>query len=170
MKPTSKHLKASVMNYYRFKYQHIVASEVSSFVDNRIADILTIDKDNVVTEIEVKISKADLLNEVKVKALKHKLIEETNKGCNKFYFCVAEELLEDCEIFVKKNYPNYGILLYEYVSSSKSCNNISVYRKAKKLDKKRTDKQLYWIKKAITDRATSELCNLCNKVFDKNNK
>lgn len=101
----SSYIKACLSAYYRFgKGNKLIATECGRFN----ADFLTI-KNNQLTEIEIKVSKADLNNDFKKP--KHRIYASNSSPWvpNYFYFCVPAELL-DYAIAKCADKP-YGILV-----------------------------------------------------------
>lgn len=86
----SSYIKACLSAYYRFaKQHHVIATEVGRYN----SDFLTLKK-NALTEIEIKVSKADLNNDFKKD--KHQIYAQNLSKWtpNYFYFCVPPELVE----------------------------------------------------------------------------
>jgi hypothetical protein len=86
----SDYIKACLSAYYRFGKQfHYIATEAGRFN----SDFLAV-KDNVCTEVEIKVSKADLNNDFKKD--KHRMYANAKSKYvpNYFFFAVPEELVE----------------------------------------------------------------------------
>jgi hypothetical protein len=86
----SSYIKACLSAYFRFSKQcHFIATEVGRFN----ADFLTVKK-GMMTEVEIKVSKADLNNDFKKQ--KHQIYEQNASPWtpNYFYFCVPPELVD----------------------------------------------------------------------------
>ena len=119
----SEIIKALLFEYFRFspKQLHCVSEVICEYFTNKTADIEDFLAFNETTRIcvEVKISKSDFLADFK--KLKHK---DFAKRYTKFYFCVTAELKDFALEYLRKNYNNYGLFVYEN-------NKIQVVKNAK---------------------------------------
>ncbi len=102
--PTALEIKATLIDYFRFKRQWLCAPEVSW--DCGLADIL-IDTGTEIREVEIKISKSDLYNN-EIKKLKH----SRGVKCNRFYICAPTYLIDDTIKWVEQTEPFYGVIEY----------------------------------------------------------
>ena len=98
MKITADVIKVILMHKYRFQDTYLVASEVNVIGSlGAIADLMVYNiKDDVLFEVEIKISKYDLLKDLKKK--KHEIYKDLSlpHPCiNRFYYAVPTELVED---------------------------------------------------------------------------
>lgn len=102
-------------------------------------------KDKIVTEIEIKVTYADLKNELnKIKTrydiekhyinyTKHDIIANPNYPFpNKFYFCVPTELIEKALHFANKLNPLYGVIEF---TNKRIKHSIKIIKPAKMLHK-----------------------------------
>jgi hypothetical protein len=165
----SRFIKGCLLHYFRFERQFVAATEVSYGVG--IADVMAYN-DTSVIEVEVKISKNDLLHEKDSKANKHYWIKENIKKSkydvnypNKFYFCIPEFLINDCEKLIEELNPNYGIMVCKSINNVIGLGKIDVYKKAKTV-KYDNEKLKYFINK----RLSSEICNLYSLLYNKETK
>lgn len=143
--PTALEIKATLIDYFRFKRQWICAPEVSW--DWGLADIL-IDTGTEIREVEIKISKNDLYNN-EIKKEKH------TRGikCNRFYICAPTYLIDDAIKWVEKTEPFYGVIEYQ------SYLNLVIRRSAKPLNR-----QYYpQIRKKIEMRLSSMVYDFMNR-------
>lgn len=62
------------------------------------ADFITITKDKIVYEIEIKRSKADYWNDFKNKQDKHSILKSGKHPVNYFYFCCEEDIIQPEEV------------------------------------------------------------------------
>ena len=141
MKIHSKHLKSSLLHYFRYKRQFICCDEVDYRFGGR-ADIL-VDTGTSFIEVETKTSYNDLYNEKnKIKhnlAINHNSLIESKKLINYFYLCVPTELLEQAEKWILKVNPKYGLIHFlskEYCEKAEKNkvihfqDYITIYKKA----------------------------------------
>ena len=113
-KITSRHIKLALLEYFRYRRQFIVSTEV--FTAGGIGDIVA-HNDKTYIEVEIKISKSDLYNELRNKKHKHNFcFKEYDNGHyrvpNKFYFCVPIDLVDKAKSLIKKLNPKYGLMVY----------------------------------------------------------
>lgn len=165
---TADKIKTALMEYFRYKNgMELVCSEG---INN--ADINALNND-VLIEVEIKISKEDFKKEFKCtsksffldcKERKHKNYAEPEKCVryivpNKFYFCVPENLYMWALDYLKDKNPKYGLMIYK---PSSFLHKIVVKKSARKIHNKiPTDRT----KLLVTKRATSELIILRRKKF-----
>lgn len=165
---TTDKIKTALMEYFRYKNgMELVCSEG---INN--ADINALNNE-VLIEVEIKISKEDFKKEFKCssksflldcKERKHKNYAEPEKCVryivpNKFYFCVPENLCDWILEYLKDKNPKYGLILYK---PSSFVHNIVVKKSARKLHNKiPTDRAISLVAK----RTASELIILRRKMF-----
>lgn len=154
---TSDKMKSLLFEYFRFspKQMHCVSEVICEYFTNKTADIEDFIAFNENTRIcvEIKTSKSDFLADFA--KLKHK---DFAKRYTKFYFCVTAELKDFALEYLRKNYNNYGIFVYEN-------NKVQVVKNAK------INKNLTFLRdeKYLFMRMSSELANLRQVTFcDKN--
>ena len=118
MKITSDEIKIALLSYYRFKNQQISADEVGFMLGN--TDISSLRKDDLLIEVEIKISKSDLWQGEAAKKQKHNIYKEPNNVQlesyfipNYFFICVPTSLLDTAKEWVLTNNEKYGILEYK---------------------------------------------------------
>ncbi len=127
MKVTPDSIKASVATHFRYKYQnYIIAFEA----DN--ADVLLVDKDNFLTEIEVKVTMGDLRRD-KAKR-KHFWYNNGEPIFHlprlRFYFAVPKDMANKAVLLCEQHYPYAGVI----GSDGKGGDDVELYRKAKHLN------------------------------------
>lgn len=149
----SKFIKGALLSYFRFNRSMIVGTEV--YVLCGLADILATDKKKFY-EVEIKTSISDLKADFKNKKHKHSFMKESHYANtyqpNYFYFGIPYDLLEKATPLIDKL---YGIIII------KSFNNVSIYRRAKKLHNNYCNR-LY---NNLVKRISSELANLYIKKY-----
>jgi len=163
-KSTSTELKMSLMHYFRYKRQGLVATEVD-LGHNGVSDVLAYVEDKVI-EVEVKVSISDLksefINKTKhyafAKSVTDKYIQRYHIP-NLFYFCVPIDLFEKTEKILDENKSNAGIMVYDPTAGKKfrqgrPMDFISIQRKSKMLH----NQVLPEIKERIISRICSEVC------------
>lgn len=137
---TSDKMKALLFEYFRFrsKQLHCVSEVICEYFTNNTADIEDIIAFNETTRIcvEIKTSKSDFLADFK--KLKH---NDFAKRYTKFYFCVTAELKDFALRYLRENYNNYGLFIYEnnkiqVVKNSKINKNLTFLRDEKYLFKR----------------------------------
>ena len=130
-------------------------------------DVCAISND-LLTEIEIKISKNDLKNELKsqTKRMKHQAYKENLKRRNKinpnmFYFAITKELYEDkeCLEIIEKFNENYGIIVVEDIE------HLDIVKYPKKLHE---SKIIQKFKDKITARLSSD--NIVQRYMNLSNK
>lgn len=123
---------------------------------------------DLLTEIEIKISKNDLKNELKsrTKKIKHQAYKENLKRRNKinphmFYFAITKELYKDreCIKIIEQLNDNYGIIVVEDIK------HLDIVKYPKRLHK---DKIKQKFKDKITARLSSD--NIVQRYINLNNK
>ena len=116
-------MKALLFEYFRFspKQLHCVSEVVCEYFTNNTADFEDFIAFNETTRIcvEIKTSKSDFLADFA--KLKHK---DFAKKYTKFYFCVTSDLKDFALEYLRENYNNYGLFVYEN-------NKIQVVKNAK---------------------------------------
>lgn len=107
---TSTKIKAGLFYYYRTKKQYyLCATEAGSFK----ADFLTINNDNQIIEVEIKISVSDLKKDFEKP--KHNIYKDEYHTFTPayFFYCVPTCLVEDTlQLLEQENLNNYGILVF----------------------------------------------------------
>jgi hypothetical protein len=143
-------IKGALLYYFNFEKQALLACTELYTVHNSIADVIILTKNNLIIEVEVKISIADLKHELKkgrivysydnniVKSSfinKHEIIN-TNvyEYPNKYYFCVPSFMLKETLEFSEKLNSKYGVLCFDE-NKNKVYKTISVKKKAYLLHK-----------------------------------
>ncbi len=118
MKINANKIKTGLFYYYRTKKQHFCcATECGDFN----ADFITINPDNELIEVEIKISLNDLKNDFNKR--KHTKYKENNLTFvpTYFYYCVPEGLVDKCKKILKENnLENYGILVFRELTGLRS--------------------------------------------------
>jgi len=155
-KITAKHIKTALLCYFRYKRQHIAATEVA--IGLSYSDVLSAD-DCEIYEVEVKISKSDLKKESTDlrKRRKHARIVSGAYGTpHRFYFAVPIELLEETRKFVESLNPKFGIIIYDH-NKRNLYKKVRVVKRAKLLESTYPDRYKV-LKDYIIKRACSELC------------
>lgn len=98
-----------VFNSIQVKYQNIYRLIIPNiYFYNWESDIFCLDKDNLITEIETKVSKWDYLKDFQNKVDKHDQIEngrDYNRIPNKFIFAVDEKFVDKIDM------PDYAGLI-----------------------------------------------------------
>jgi len=165
---TSDKIKTALMEYFRYKNgMELVCSEG---INN--ADINALNNE-VLIEVEIKISKEDFKKEFKssskifflgCKERKHKNYAEPEKCIryivpNKFYFCVPEELCDWAIEYLKDKNPKYGLMLYK---STSFIHKIVVKKSARKIHNKIPTNRIISL---VAKRAASEIIILRRKIF-----
>ena len=134
---TSDKMKALLFEYFRFspKQMHCVSEVICEYFTNKTADIEDFIAFNETTRIcvEIKTSKSDFLADFA--KLKHK---DFAKRYTKFYFCVTAELKDFVLEYLRENYNNYGLFVYEndkiwVVKNAKINKNLTFLRDEKYL-------------------------------------
>jgi hypothetical protein len=156
---TSNEIKTALYNHFRFKKQYIyIADEVE------YSDFLIINKNNIITEIEIKISISDLKADFKKEI--HKIIKVDKNidwvKSNYFYFCVPEEISEKALNIISDEDNRYG--LYIIGKSIKTIFKQNIYsvfkkKKAKLLRKNIDEKEINKVKDEICARMSSKIAN-----------
>jgi hypothetical protein len=175
MNKLTNRIQAALLNYYTFERQaKLVCTELYTTL-NSIGDIVVLTKDNMIIEVEIKISVQDLKNELlkgretydwdeNNNKANHKIINKHSlmnnnvyTSPNKYYFCVPKSILEETIKFATKLNPKYGVLCFnEDTKRIMKC--ISVKKKAYYLHK---EDNLEKYKNRIIDR----LCNDLTKKY-----
>ncbi|MDA3053217.1 hypothetical protein OFO01_07365 [Campylobacter sp. JMF_01 NE2] len=151
---TSDKMKALLFEYFRFspKQLHCVSEVICEYFTNNTVDIEDFLAFNETTRIcvEVKVSKSDFLADFT--KLKHK---DFAKKYTKFYFCVTSDLKDFALEYLRENYNNYGLFVYEN-------NKIQVVKNAK------INKNLTFLRdeKYLFMRMSSELANEKIKIIE----
>ena len=178
-------IQAALLNYYTFERgAKLVCTELYTVL-NSIGDVVVLTKDNMVIEIEIKISLSDLKNELfkgnkryewdeinrKQKILirsKHELMNRDDNiyfPPNKYYFCVPKSILNETIEFATKLNPKYGVLCFnEDTKRIMKC--ISIKKNAYYLHKE--DNSESYSKKMI-DRLCNDLTKKYRLLYWKNN-
>lgn len=119
IQPKAEHLKYWLFYYYRIKRQfHYCASEVSIGYKWTADFVVCTDKD--ITEIEIKVSMADLKNDIKHKQTKFEALNNIREGKdiiiykkeiipNYFYYCVPEKIAVKAYEYLKDT--PYGLII-----------------------------------------------------------
>lgn len=131
----STKIKAALFKRFRFELNYsLCASEVNFCGKWGIEDFVAAkySKNTELIFVEVKISKSDFLADFKKP--KHRLIPTASK-CQKFYYCVSENIAEFALDYLKANYPAYGLMVYKD-------SEISVIKNAKNLKTPKTSSNL----------------------------
>ena len=148
----SSYIKACLSAYFRFSKQtSIIATEVGMFN----ADFLAFKK-GILTEIEIKVSKADLNNDFKKQ--KHQVYEQnaSNWTPHYFYFCVPPELVEYA--VAKCVDKPYGVMaVKESDTRLPFKERVRVVKRAKKMNNNITSRKVI---NYIVARLASEMSNL----------
>jgi len=121
IKHTEKSIQDILFNYYCYdKHHSLIVPNVSLFSKRWEADLVTVTKSNLTTELEIKTSRGDYLNDFRNKVNKHKALKLRYKKIpNYFYFCVGSQFVKLSEI------PEYSGLLF-----IKKDNTVKVIKKA----------------------------------------
>jgi hypothetical protein len=125
------YIKTVLMEYWRFTRQCLCADEVN--YGSSIADIIILNKSELIHEIEVKCTKYDLCS-LELKKSKH-TFRPTRYAPNYFSFAVPTELVEDALKIINKLNPKYGLI--EITSDTYS--PITIRQKAQKLHGNKED-------------------------------
>lgn len=106
---TEKQIQKLLINeFLQFRKHKLVACNI--FLYNWESDFITIDRENYITEIEIKCSKWDYLNDFK-KEDKHQAIQQLRITDipNYFYYVMPENMIE------QNNIPEYaGLIIIKY--------------------------------------------------------
>lgn len=147
----SSYIKACLSAYFRFsKQHHFIATEVGRFN----ADFLSYKK-GILTEVEIKVSKADLNNDFKKQ--KHQIYEQNASPWTPhyFYFCVPPEML-DYAIAKCVDKP-YGVMVIKDQPNLMFKERVRVVKRAKKLNNNIPSRKII---NYIVARLASEMSNL----------
>jgi hypothetical protein len=159
IKINSNLIKTALLCYYRFKCGCKLACTEFNY-GYGIADILTINKENEVIEVEIKISKSDLLSEGKHKQLKHLMLKESNNTKflnstpNRFYFCVPSDLQSEAIEYANDLNSNYGVMVFNY-DPKQPQESIKIIKSSRLLHSKDTASKF---NESIIKRITNDLC------------
>jgi hypothetical protein len=157
----AKHIKTSLLSYYRFKRGFLCVDEASCA--GGLSDVL-VDTGKDIIDIEVKISKSDLIRG-EAKKSKHKLYkicDGKKYSPNKYILCVPEKLKEVAEEWVNDTNKNYGIIIYKAPASGFRFkrlnfeNNLTTIKKAKSFNSSYNKGHF---EKVINKRLSSALIN-----------
>jgi len=122
-----------------------------------IADVLLMTKAKtpIVSEIEVKISKADLERDKKKK--KHKLYAEPGRHeCpHKFYFCVPADLKDIALTWVNEVNPKYGVIIFKPEEIAVN-NRLLIIKQASMLHKNNGQRWMMMFLKRLSSAHASE--------------
>lgn len=108
-------IKLTTLAYWKNDRHHITGA-----IECRDADVLTMSRNLLIAETEVKISIADLRREIKTKRYKHWRMNNMCGGddrygllggVNYFYFVVPERLKDKALEIVRERYPYAGLLV-----------------------------------------------------------
>lgn len=169
---TSNEIKSALYNHYRYKKQiYLIADEVLTFRDQ--ADILMIDKNDIITEIEIKTSLSDLKADFK----KHhyRLTKEARFTHyferHYFYFCVPYELKGKALEIISSHDDRFG-LLYAYKPQTIVEDYFFIYiaKKAKLLNKDIDERSISNLKSKILQHLSARVCILMKQKYNINNK
>lgn len=153
----SNYIKACLLNYFRFKRQMFVATEVSG--NYGIADILATNRKRVY-EVEIKTNLSDLIADFKQKKAKHKYMNDKNfiykTKPNYFSFCFERDFYNDNKDKINDLIPgNYGIMIILSLGIT------IIIRKSKLLHAKYNDNIFF----DIIKRNASEIANFYSNKF-----
>lgn len=127
MKVSSDKIKASVAAYFRYECQYyLIAFEADD------ADLLAVNKDNFLTEVEVKVSLSDLHHDISKG--KHRWFKQGQTTSYRlprryFYFAVPKKIANKVYLICDEKYPYAGVL----GTSGEGGGDVVTYRKAKDL-------------------------------------
>lgn len=134
----SDQIKATIASYWRYVRQcPVVALEVSSnlssYSGGELADVLTVDKNRMLIETEVKVTLADLKRDAR--KAKHRSFREGLQRCitRYFYFAVPTDIANEAKLVCDDLFPYAGILGTNGVDEW----GVVIYRTAKPLTGKR---------------------------------
>lgn len=154
MKIDSEKIRASVAAYFRYERQYyLVAFEA----DN--ADLLVVDKDNFLTEVEVKVSLSDLRRDRS--KTKHRWFScgETTPRLPRryFYFAVPKEIANKVHLICDEKYLYAGVLGTDGGGGA----DVVIYRRAQDLKAVALlEKDLY----KLVKEQSGTLCRLAMKM------
>jgi len=156
-------IKWSVASYFRYTRQcPLIAFEADSQLDSykdSQADILVVDKKRLLTEIEVKVSIADLRRDRSKKKHWHFKRGDRRYPIHNFYFAVPNDIANKACLVCDELYTYAGIIGSDGLGDY----GVSIYRCAKALSYER----LSFKKLLIMIREQSgTLCRLSGKVVD----
>ena len=141
-------MEIALMEYFNFRIGPIITNvSADSFLVNHECDILRLSASGYATEVEIKISKADLLAD---KKKKHSHIDPRIKD---FYFAVPKELEE----FALSNIPDRAGLLVirkikiDYVNIVKGFHTVEEYRVEKVRKCEKCKNPVKWSDKTINN-------------------
>lgn len=156
-KNNSGYLKASLLNYFRFKRQMYVATELNC--NYGISDIVATDRKRVY-EVKIKCCLSDFYADFKNKSAKHQYMND-----NKFiyrtkpnYFLFGfhyDFFIENKEKIFEKIHKNYGIIIIHNIYSC------YIEKKAKLLHNEIKENIFY----TIVKRNASEIANLYTEKY-----
>lgn len=126
---TANKIKSASVKYLRFKLNRI--NIVTEFNSNQLKDrediavYYTDDNKNQLDFYEVKISFSDF---------KHDFIKQKHqkRAFTKFSYIVPPEIAEKCRQYLKENYPDYGLITFDYNNETGEIFNFKTVIKAKK--------------------------------------
>lgn len=157
----SKVIKASLLYYFRYLRNQICSTEYSY----RCMDFATITKNELLKEVEIKISKSDLLADKKKR--KHHFYKNISTYYvksvifpNYFYYCVPTSLIDEAKLLIDEINDKYGLI--EYIEDKHNYaraleKRIQVIKRAKLLHNGKTN--VYH----MALRNSSELCKYYEK-------
>ena len=154
---TSDKMKSLLFEYFRFspKQMHCVSEVICEYFTNKTADIEDFIAFNETSRIcvEIKTSKSDFLADFT--KLKHK---DFAKRYTKFYFCVTAELKDFALEYLRGNYNNYGLFIYEnneiwVVKNAKINKNLTFLRDEK-----------YLFLRMSSELATQKMKGVCDEI------
>jgi hypothetical protein len=120
---TSKDMKLALLTYFLWERGFTYgATEVTILGGKFLADVLVMDQSQIITEVEIKISKSDLKNDRKNKEAKFDAYEHPERHSNKaictnfnrnfsyyvlpnrFYYAVPLAMVDEAKQYVKRPY------------------------------------------------------------------